>query len=66
MRLTIMIASILALGAASSVTAAVDAAAGQAVFTKKCKTCHGATGQGNPGMAKALKVDIRDLGSAEV
>ena len=43
-----------------------DAAGGQALFTAKCKTCHGATGAGNPTMAKVLKVDIKDLGSAEV
>ena len=43
-----------------------DAAAGQTLFTAKCKTCHGATGQGNPGMAKVLKADIRDLGAVDV
>ena len=41
-------------------------AEGQKVLTAKCKTCHGSTGQGNPGMARVLKADIRDLGSAEV
>lgn len=46
--------------------AAADAEAGKATFTKKCKTCHGAEGQGNAGMAKVLKVDIKHLGSAEV
>lgn len=45
---------------------AADASEGQKLFTAKCKTCHGATGQGNPGMAKALKVEIRDLASADV
>ena len=45
---------------------AADAAAGKAVFEKKCKTCHAADGQGNPGMAKALKVEFKALGSAEV
>jgi len=34
---------------------AADAAAGKAIFASKCKTCHGADGQGNPGMAKVLK-----------
>jgi mono/diheme cytochrome c family protein len=46
--------------------AAADAGAGKAVYTKKCQTCHGAQGQGNQGMAKALKAEIRHLGSAEV
>lgn len=42
------------------------AAEGQAMFTTKCKTCHGPTGAGNPTMAKVLKVEIKDLGSADV
>jgi mono/diheme cytochrome c family protein len=45
---------------------AADAAAGKAVYAKKCQVCHGASGQGNPGMAKALKVEMKSLGSAEV
>jgi len=45
---------------------AADATAGKAVFDKKCKVCHGAEGQGNPGMAKALKIEFKALGSAEV
>ena len=40
--------------------------AGKALFTKKCKICHGAEGQGNPGMAKVLKVEIKHLGDASV
>jgi cytochrome c553 len=45
---------------------AADAAAGKAVFDKRCKMCHGADGQGNPGMAKVLGTTIQDLGSPEV
>lgn len=45
---------------------AADAAAGKTVFDKHCKMCHGATGQGNPGMAKVLGTTIADLGSPEV
>ncbi len=45
---------------------AADADAGKAVFAKKCRTCHGAEGQGNPGMAKVLKVEIKHLGSADI
>lgn len=56
--------ALLALGVASA--AAADAAAGKEAFDKKCKTCHGATGDGNPGMAKALKADIKPLSSAEI
>ncbi len=43
-----------------------DEEAGKAVYLKKCKTCHGAEGQGNPGMAKVLKVEIKHLGSEAV
>ena len=43
-----------------------DAAAGKDVYSAKCKTCHGADGAGNAGMAKALKVEFKHLGSAEV
>lgn len=45
---------------------AADAAAGKAVYAAKCKTCHGAEGQGNPGIAKALKVEIKPLTGPEV
>lgn len=43
-----------------------NATSGQAVFAKSCKVCHGAEGQGNPAIAKALSVTIPDLGSKEV
>ena len=42
---------------------AADAAAGAAIYSSKCKTCHGADGTGNPGMAKALKVEFKPLAS---
>lgn len=45
---------------------AADAAAGKTLYATKCKTCHGAEGQGNPGMAKALKADIKPLGSPDI
>jgi len=43
-----------------------DAAAGKAVFDKKCATCHGPDGAGKDAMAKMLKVEFRALGSKEV
>ena len=52
--------------AAASVAFAADATAGKAVYDKSCKACHGADGKGNPAIAKALKVDLRSLGSPEV
>jgi mono/diheme cytochrome c family protein len=43
-----------------------DAAAGAAVYAKKCATCHGAKGEGKASIAKMLKVELRALGSKEV
>ena len=45
---------------------AADAKAGQAVYDKSCKTCHGPDGTPNSSVAKMMKVDMRNLGSAEV
>jgi cytochrome c len=47
-------------------SAAGDAARGEKLFATKCKSCHGAQGQGNPAIAKSLKIEFRDLKSAEV
>jgi mono/diheme cytochrome c family protein len=45
---------------------AADATAGKAVFSHKCQICHGADGNGNPGMANALHVKFVPLSSDEV
>ncbi len=45
---------------------AFAAAEGKAVFDGKCKMCHGVDGSGNPAIAKAMKITLRPLGSAEV
>jgi hypothetical protein len=42
-----------------------DAAAGKAAYDKSCKSLHGPDGSGNPAIAKMMKVDMRDLKSAE-
>jgi mono/diheme cytochrome c family protein len=52
--------------AISMAPAFAGAPEGKEVFDKSCKSCHGAQGQGNPGMAKMLKVEMRALGSKEV
>jgi mono/diheme cytochrome c family protein len=63
-------ATILGLGAltlgAIFAYASGSAAAGKAVYDQSCKTCHGATGVANPGVAKALKIPIPYLGSHDV
>jgi mono/diheme cytochrome c family protein len=45
---------------------AADATAGQAVYNKSCKTCHGTDGTANPAIAKMMNVEIKDLKSPEV
>jgi cytochrome c553 len=43
-----------------------DAKAGQASYDKSCKSCHGADGTPNPAIAKMMKVEMKDLKSADV
>ncbi len=51
---------------AGSALLAADSTAGMAIYNTKCKTCHAADGNGNPGMAKALKVEFKPLSGAAV
>jgi mono/diheme cytochrome c family protein len=53
-------------GATAAAGLAADAKAGQAIYDKSCKSCHGADGTSNPAVAKMMKVDMKDLKSAEV
>ena len=43
-----------------------DAAAGKAVYDKRCATCHGAAGEGKEAIAKMFKVEMHALASKEV
>jgi len=43
---------------------AADAAAGKAIYATKCRSCHGAEGEGNPSIAKMMKVELKPLGSS--
>ena len=43
---------------------AADAAAGKAIYNTKCRSCHGADGEGNPSIAKMMKVELKPLGSS--
>src|SRR5688572_17121859 len=45
---------------------AVDVAAGNAAYLKKCASCHGQAGEGKDAMAKMLNVELSHLGSSEV
>ena|SRR5579859_1440466 len=45
---------------------AADAEAGKTVYGMKCRSCHGANGEGNPAIAKALKTEIKPLMDPEV
>jgi mono/diheme cytochrome c family protein len=45
---------------------AADVKAGGAAYATSCRSCHGADGTANPAIAKMMKVDIANLGSAEV
>ena len=64
MRTTLGIFSLAVLAAAAS--DAADVKAGQAIYDKACKSCHGADGSPNAAVAKAMKVDMRDLKSPDV
>lgn len=49
-----------------AVASAADAKAGQVAYDKSCKACHGPDGTANSAIAKMMKVDMKDLQSAEV
>jgi len=57
---------VLGFAAAAATLQAADATAGKAVYDKSCKSCHGADGAASPSMAKMMKVEMKDLKSADV
>ena len=57
---------VLTLTGSAIVLHAADAAAGKAAYDKSCKSCHGPDGAASPAMSKMMKVDIKDLKSADV
>ena len=61
----VLIAMILILAPLAAALAA-DAKAGQPVYEKACKSCHGADGTPNPAIAKMMKIEIKDLKSSDV
>jgi mono/diheme cytochrome c family protein len=64
--LIVAVALALMLPLSAWAAAAGDAAAGKAVYTSKCATCHGAAGEGKEAIAKMFKVEMKNLGSKEV
>ena len=61
-----LVALVVALVVAPVLWAGGNAEAGKALYDKKCASCHAKDGAGNPGIAKAMKVELRHLGSKEV
>ena len=57
---------LIAIGVSAATAMAADAKAGEAVYDKSCKSCHGPDGTPNPAIGKMLKVEMKDLKSADV
>lgn len=62
----LVLVTVVALMVAPLLAAGGNAEAGKTLYGAKCVTCHAKDGAGNPGIAKALKVELRHLGSKEV
>ena len=66
MAVAIVVAMVLTLAMPQAALSGGDVEKGKALYAGKCKMCHGPEGEGNPGMAKMLKVEMKHLGSKEV
>jgi mono/diheme cytochrome c family protein len=62
----IILTTLTLVGLSVGAVSAADAKAGQAVYDKSCKSCHGPDGTANASVAKMMKVDMKDLKSADV
>ena len=62
----IILTTVTLAGLAAAAGWAADAKAGQAVYDRSCRSCHGADGAPNPAIAKAMNVQMLDLKSSEV
>ena len=62
----IILTTITLIAFCSTAALASGAKAGEAVYNKACKSCHGPDGTPNASIAKAMKVDMKNLSSAEV
>lgn len=63
---TLVYALFLSVPLAGIMLAAGDAAAGKAVYTKSCQSCHGPDGTPKEAIAKSLKVEMLHLGDPAV
>jgi len=63
---TVFRAVYMSLAAVALAWAAGDATAGEAIYNKSCKGCHGADGVPNPAIAKSMKVPMAHLGDSAV
>jgi mono/diheme cytochrome c family protein len=61
-----LISTVVLIGISAVTGIAADAKAGQAIYDKSCKSCHGSDGTPNAASAKMMKVDMKDFKSAEV
>lgn len=66
MAVAIVVAMVLTLAMPQVALSGGDVEKGKALYAAKCKMCHGAEGEGNPGIAKMMKVEMKHLGSKEV
>jgi mono/diheme cytochrome c family protein len=62
----LMLTTIVLAAATATLALGADAKAGQAAYDKSCKQCHGPDGTPNAGVAKMMKVEMKDLKSAEI
>lgn len=57
---------LIAFAVTAGLSAAADVQAGKAAYNKACKSCHGADGTPNAAISKAVKAEMRHLGTKEV
>jgi mono/diheme cytochrome c family protein len=60
------IAGIALMVAVTPMASGADFEAGKEIYSKKCQSCHGADGKGNPGFEKILKKKIPDFTDTDV
>ena len=64
MRIILTIPTLVCLSGAMALAA--DTKAGKAAYDKACQSCHGPDGTPKDAIAKMMKVEMKDLKSAEV